>query len=284
MSNDKRTTARSSRKRRWHYSLGDALTFGSLCILAVIMLYPFLPMVSASLRSIQQYETGVGYSLKSWFFVLHNLPLPRELVNSTIVVSGAIFLIIALSSTAGYAFSKLPFRTSHIFFVAIVASMMIPVLSMIIPEYVNISRIGLINQYPGAILVYAALGSPFATFLMTTYFRGIPDELLEAAVIDGLSYVKIFFRIMLPLGVPAIVTIIILQFITVWNDLLVGLLFLQNPAVRTITVGIATLESVHVLNVPVLMAASLLSALPPIVVFLVFRRYLIAGLTMGMGK
>ncbi len=260
------------------------MTFVALCVLTVIMLYPFFPMLSASLRSIHQYETGVGYSLKSWFFVIHSLPLPRELVNSTIVASGAIFLIIALSTTAGYAFSKLPFRMSHMFFVAIVASMMIPVLSMIIPEYVNISRLGLINQYPGAILVYAALGSPFATFLMTTYFRGIPNELLEAAVMDGLSYVNVFFRIMLPLAVPAIVTIIILQFITVWNDLLIGLLFLQNPMVRTITVGIATLETVHVLNVPVLMSASLLSALPPIIVFLIFRRYLIAGLTMGMGK
>lgn len=274
----------SMRKRLWHHSRGNGVTFFALCILTVIMLYPFFPMLSASLRSIHQYETGLGYSLTSWFFVVQNLPLPRELMNSTIVASGAIFLIIALSTTAGYAFSKLPFRASHIFFVAIVASMMIPVLSMIVPEYVNISRIGLINQYPGAILVYAALGSPFATFLMTTYFRGIPNELLEAAVMDGLSYVNVFFRIMLPLGVPAIVTIIILQFITVWNDLLIGLLFLQNPAVRTITVGIATLETVHVLNVPVLMSASLLSALPPIIVFLIFRRYLIAGLTMGMGK
>lgn len=248
------------------------------------MLYPFWPMVSASFQSIHQYETGIGYSLKSWMVVFDTLPMVRQLLNSTIVAFGAIFLIIVLSTTGGYAFSKLPFHGSHFFFVAIVASMMIPVLSMIIPEYVNISRLGLIDHYPGAILVYAALGSPFATFLMTTYFRGVPNELMEAAVMDGLSYGKIFFRVMLPLAIPAIVTIVILQFITVWNDLLIGLLFLQNPAVRTITVGIATLETVHILNVPILMVASLVSAVPPIVVFLLFRRYLISGLMMGMGK
>ena len=155
---------------------------------------------------------------------------------------------------------------------------------MNIPEFVNISTVGLVNQFPGAILVYAALGAPFATYLMTTYFRGIPGELIEACVMDGASYWQIFRKIMVPLAIPAITTVAVLQVIQVWDDLLVGLLFLQTPDVRTITVGLATLQTSRMVNVPALMGGSLISALPAIIVYLIFQRNLIAGLTMGVNK
>ncbi len=106
---------------------------------------------------------------------------------------------------------------------------MVPMQSMIIPEFVNLAGLGFINHYYAAILVYAALGTPFATFLMTTYFRRLPEDVIEASLIDGLGYGKIFARVMLPLAVPAIVTVAVLQFIQIWDDLLVGLLFLQSP-------------------------------------------------------
>ena len=162
--------------------------------------------------------------------------------------------------------------------------MMIPVQSIIIPEFVNVSQVGLINQFQGAIIVYAALGAPFATYLMTTYFRGIPTELIEASLMDGASYWQIFRRVMIPLAVPAIVTVAVLQFIQIWDDLLIGLLFLQTPDVRTITVGLATLQSSRIVNVPTLMAGSIVSALPAIIVYLIFQRHLVRGLTMGIGK
>jgi ABC-type glycerol-3-phosphate transport system permease component len=169
-------------------------------------------------------------------------------------------------------------------FLVIASAMMVPMQSMIVPEYVNLARLGFINHYYGAILVYAALGAPFSTFLMTTYFRRLPEDVIEAALIDGLGYGKVFLRIMLPLALPAIVTVTVLQFIQIWDDLLVGLLFLQTPQLRPITVGLATVPAQHLLNVPVLMAGSLMSALPAILVYLVFQRYLITGLTMGMSK
>jgi len=107
---------------------------------------------------------------------------------------------------------------------------------------------------------------------------------VEASLIDGLGYGKIFLRMMLPLALPAIFTVTVLQFIQIWDDLLVGLLFLQTPTLRPITVGLATIPSQHLLDVPVLMAGSLMSALPAIIVYLGFQRYLITGLTMGMSK
>ena len=131
--------------------------------------------------------------------------------------------------------------------------MMVPLQSIIIPEYVNLAKFSLTSNYGGAILVYAALGAPFATFLMATYYRGISDELIEAAVMDGLSYERTFLRIALPLSLPAIATVTVLQFIQIWDDLLVGYLFLPTSD-RTITVGLAALSSGRTTGIPPLMA------------------------------
>jgi ABC-type glycerol-3-phosphate transport system permease component len=262
-----------------------SLMFLILCVVVVIMLFPFLFMILTAFRSTDQYVSGNGFSLDGWAELFKVLPAVQELVNSTIVTAGAVLLILAVSTTGGYAFAKLGFRGSGIVFLGILAGMMIPMQSIIIPEFVNIARFAhLINQYWGAILVYAALGAPFATYLMTTYYRGIPSDLVDASVVDGASYWQIFRKVMLPLSIPAITTVAVLQFIQIWDDLLVGLLFLNQPQVRTITVGLAVIQTGRVVNVPALMAGSLLSALPAIIVYLIFQRNLIQGLTMGVSK
>jgi ABC-type glycerol-3-phosphate transport system permease component len=220
----------------------------------------------------------------SWHQLFSELPVGRELLNSTLICLLSILLILAVSTTAGFAFAKLRYRASGWVFLGVVAALMVPLQSIIIPEYVNLGKLGLINTYLGAILVYVALGTPFATFLMATYYRGISDDLIEAAVMDGLGYERTFLRIALPLSWPAIATVAVLQFIQIWDDLLVGLLFLQNPQQRTITVGLAALSAGRTTSVPVLMAGSFISAVPAIVVFLIFQRYLVRGLTLGMGK
>ncbi len=255
-----------------------------LSFVVVVMLFPFLFMTLTAFRSYDQYLAGSGFSLDSWNVLFDAIPVVQQLVNSTIVTAGAVGLIIVVSTTGGFAFAKLGFRGSGLVLLAILAGMMIPMQSIIIPEFVNISQLGLVNEFPGAILVYAALGSPFAAYLMTTYYRGVPTEIVEASVMDGASYWQIFRKVMLPLSLPAITTVAVLQVIQIWGDLLVGLLFLQTPAVRTITVGLATLQSSRMVDVPALMAGSLVSALPAIIVYLIFQRNLIAGLTMGVSK
>ena len=259
-------------------------TFAILCVLVVVMLFPFVYMAITAFRSQDQYLSGQGFSLDSWQRLFDTLPIVQQLINSMVVTCAAVALILIVSTTAGYSFAKLRFPGTRLVFLAVLAGMMIPVQSVIIPIFVNVSQVGLINQYPGAILVYAALGAPFATYLMTTYFRGVPTELVEASLVDGASYLQIFRKIMLPLAVPAVVIVAVLKFIQVWCDLLIGLLFLQTPEVRTITVGLATLQSSRIIPVPMLMAGSLVSAIPAVLVYLFFQRQLIAGLTMGMGK
>lgn len=264
--------------------VNKVVLFGSMIVVAIVMLYPFYFMLNNGSRTQTQFEQQSGHSLDSWRQLFQELPVLRQLLNSTLICAVAITIIMAVSSTAGFSFAKLTYRASGFLFLAIVAAMMVPLQSIIIPEYVNLARFGLINTYVGAILVYAAVGTPFATFLMTTYYRGISDELIEAAVLDGLGYWRTFLKVAIPLSGPALATIAVLQFIQIWDDLLVGLLFLQNPQERTITVGLAALSAGRTTSVPVLMVGSFISALPAIVVYLFFQRHLVKGLTLGMGK
>jgi ABC-type glycerol-3-phosphate transport system permease component len=254
-----------------------------MAVVAVVMLYPFWYMLDNAFRNQTQFDQQHGHSLAGWTQLFSQLPVGRELLSSAIVCAASIAIIVAVSSMAGFAFAKLHYRGSQMVFLLVVAALMVPLQSIIIPEYVNLAKFGLINSYLGAILVYAALGTPFATFLMATYYRGISDELIEAAVMDGLGYERTFLSIALPLSLPAIATVTVLQFIQIWDDLLVGLLFLQ-PGQRTITVGLAALSAGRTTSIPVLMAGSFISAVPAIVVYLIFQRHLIKGLTLGMGR
>ena len=258
--------------------------FLGLLVASGVMLYPFGFMVLNSLRSQSQYLSGSGFSTASWSALFSYLPVGRELLNSALVCAASIAIILTVSSSAGFAFAKLNFRGQGALFVTVIGCMMVPLQSIIIPEYVNFAHVHLINTYLGAILVYAGLGTPFATFLMMTFYRGLPEELVEAAVCDGLGYESTFWRVALPLAKPALATVAVLQFIQIWDDLLVGLLFLQEPTNRTITVGLGVLSSGRVVAIPELMAGSLISALPAVIVYLIFQRYLVAGLTLGVNR
>jgi multiple sugar transport system permease protein len=262
----------------------SSLLFGLMLLVAVVMLYPFWFMISTSFMSEAQFIGAGGHSLASWRALDATLPWLQQLENSTIVCLLSIGIILTVSSMAGFAFAKLRYPGATLAFLVIVSAILIPVQSIVIPAYVDIANLHLLTSYTGAVVMYAALGTPFATFLMTAYYRSLPDEVVEAGVVDGLSYPSIFVRIALPMSAPAIATIFVLQFIQIWDDLLIGLLFLQNTSERTITVGLGALAAGRTTDIPVLMAGSLLSALPAIVVFLIFQRFLVNGLTVGIGK
>jgi ABC-type glycerol-3-phosphate transport system permease component len=270
--------------RRMRRAPERPVIFLVLTLVSVALMYPFYFMMVTSFRSQTQYVLGRGLSLTSWMQLFQTVPVLQEIMNSLIMCACSITVILTIATMAGFALAKTDFPGRSVIFLTIVGCIMIPVQSIIIPEYVNISSLHLINSYPGAIMVYVAVGTPFATFLMATYFRGIPEELIDAGLVDGLSHWGCFRRIALPLAGPAIATVIVLQFIPIWNDFLIGLLFLQEPTVRTFTVGLGVLASARVVSVPGLMAGSLLSTIPAAVVYILFQRYLAAGLTLGVFK
>jgi ABC-type glycerol-3-phosphate transport system permease component len=264
--------------------IGRWVLFGVMVVIAGVMLYPFWVMIGESLESETQFLGSGGFSWLSWSALSSVIPVGQEVLSSTIVCACSIAIILAVGLPAGFAFAKLRFRASTTVFLIMVSAMMVPLQAILMPEFVNVSKLHLTGGYLGAILVYAALGTPFSVFLFSTYFRGVPDELVEAGIVDGLGYFGALFRLIVPVAIPAIATVTVLQFIQIWDDLLVGLLFIQNPDERPITVGLAVLAAGRTTSIPELMAGSLLSALPAMIVYLIFQRYLVKGLTMGIDR
>ncbi len=251
----------------------------TLLVIGVALIYPLIDVVVASFRM-----QGTGpFTLEYWRAVLQQVPVWRELGMSALVTGASVAGVLLVSVPAGYAYAKLSFRGANVIFAITVACMMIPVESIIIPEYSNLAKIGLVGSVPGTILVFVGLGIPLSVFLMASYFKSLPDSLLESGLVDGAGHTRIFFSIMLPLAIPAIVTIGVLEFLAVWNDLLIALLFLPIQS-QTIAVGLAALQGNHVLNTYVLVAGSVLSAIPPMIVYMLFQRHLVAGLTMGVHR
>jgi ABC-type glycerol-3-phosphate transport system permease component len=199
--------AKVSLRPRRRITVRRLLLLVLMLVIAVVMIYPFWFMLDTSFRTQDQYLSGHGHSLSSWAKLTSALPVGHQLLNSMIVCVLSIAIIVVVSTSAGFAFAKLRYTGATPVFIAIIAAMLIPMQSIIIPAYVNVSKFNLLTSYWGAVLVYSALGTPFATFLMTAYFRGLPDELIEAAVVDGLGYGRVFWRIAVPLAVPAIVTV-----------------------------------------------------------------------------
>jgi multiple sugar transport system permease protein len=260
--------------------LSRTIMFSCLLLVAFIIVAPFAYVFVASLQ-----VTGTsGLSWANWSGLLSTIPMVRDMSNSAILAVGSAGVMVILASMAGFAFAKLRFPGSQALLFYCIGTITVPVIAVIIPEYVNFSKVGLLNTYYGTILVYVAFNLGLCVFFFTSYFRSLPDSLVESALVDGASYVKTYFRIMLPMAVPAVITVGVLMFILVWNDLLVALLFMPGLDTRTIGVALATLTSQHSNNLGAVTAGALVSAVPTVLVYSFFQRYLVTGVTMGAVK
>lgn len=258
---------------------GTRTAFFVVLIAALASLYPFISLLVTSLLPPLN-----GHPGELWVQLFQQLPVASYMLNSTIVSGGAMVLVAVVSCMAGYGFAKLPFPGSAPILGFILAALSVPQATTIIANYFNFAAWGGVGAYWGPILMYAAGSTPFSTVLMTNFFRALPDELVEGAIIDGASYWQVFIWIMAPLAAPALTTVAVLCFLGSWNDLLVGLLFLPDPATRTISVGIATLQGVRSQGLNLILTGSLFSAIPPIVAFILFQRYLVSGIVSGVSK
>lgn len=251
----------------------------TLAVIGIALLYPLVDVVLASFRA-----QGTGpFTLEYWRAVFHEVPVWHQLGMSALVTACAVAGVLLVSVPAGYAYAKLHFRGAKIVFGITVACMMVPVESIVIPEYLNLAKVGLVGSVLGTVLVFVGLGTPLSVFLMASYFKSLPDALVESGLVDGAGHVRIFVSVMLPLALPAMVTVGVLQFLAVWNDLLIALLFLPIQS-QTIAVGLASLQGNHILNTYVLVAGSVLSAIPPMIIYMLFQRHLVAGLTTGVHR
>jgi ABC-type glycerol-3-phosphate transport system permease component len=204
--------------------------------------------------------------------------------NSLIVTLGTVVLSVACATLAGYSFSKLRWRGRGSVYFFVLAWIAIPPLLLIVPVYVEIVNLGLLDTYWSVIFLYTALNMPFNVYLMAAFFRSLPDELLEAARIDGAGTHRTFLQIMVPLARPALATLCIFNFLWAWNEFLYALLLLTSDNVKTLTVGVLQLQGRFTTDYPALMAGLLITSLPVVGVYLLFQRHLVRAIVAGAVK
>lgn len=205
-------------------------------------------------------------------------------LNSIILVVGAVALSTLVAALAAFAFARMTFRGRNPLLAVITSLMVIPPVVMIIPLFLFFSKLKLTSTYPAAILVYAGMVVPFSVFLLTNFFKTIPHEIIESALIDGASVTGILTRIMMPLSAPAIVTLIVVNALWVWNDLLIALVLLPNDQMRSLMVGITVFGSRYSADVPVALAGMLLASIPMLLLFVFGQRYFMHGMVSGALK
>jgi multiple sugar transport system permease protein len=255
---------------------------------AIVALTPVVWMLAASFMSTGEATTfppkliPSDPTLEHYGGVFTRLDMGRYLLNSTLiafVITGTSLLINAM---AGYAFAKLRFRGREPVFRVLTAGLMLPVQVVMLPLFLIFKQLGLINTYWGVII--PSMASIFAIFLIRQYAMAIPDDLLDAARVDGASEARIFRTVVLPVITPILATLAIWTFLTTWNDFMWPLIVLSDERRYTLPVALANLLGEHVQNVELMMAGSVLTVTPVLVVFLFLQRYYIRGIMAGSVK
>jgi alpha-glucoside transport system permease protein len=214
--------------------------------------------------------------------VFHNHAIMHSLVTTIEIAVGNTVLVVILASLAGYAFAWLEFPGRDWLFIAVIGLLVVPLQMALIPMFTLYNHLQLYDTVLGIILFHAAFGLPFAIFLLRNFFVGIPRDIFESARIDGASEIRIFVKLVLPLGLPAIASLSIFQFLWTWNDLIVALTFGQN--VQPITVAIFSNLRQFGANIDLIAPASFISLVIPLAVFFAFQRYFVQGLLAGSVK
>ncbi len=204
--------------------------------------------------------------------------------NSIMVAVPRVAVVLLLASLAGYAFGKLRWKGRDLVFKFVLIGMMIPTNAMIIPLYYNIQQLGLINSLQAMILPYFGLSMPFACFMMRSFFRELPDELMESAIIDGAGKMKTWLYVMLPLTKPALTTLLIFEFMWSWNDYLLPMLMVYDDKFRTLPLGLMYFQGEYTMNTSLIAAGVTICTIPILIVYSIFQRSFVEGITAGAVK
>lgn len=226
-----------------------------------------------------------NFTLENYQQVLQAQGLGQAFLNSLIIAIPGTIIPVLVAAFAAYAFAWMEFPGRNWLFILIVALLVIPVQTTLIPILNIFTGVGLTGSYVAIWLAHTAYGLPFAVYLLRNFFGALPKDLFESAHIDGASHVRVFFNILLPLSVPSLASLVIFQFMWVWNDLLVALIFLGgSPQIAPITVTIANLVNSYGTNYQVLTSAAFISMALPLVIFFSLQRYFVRGMLAGSVK
>lgn len=256
-----------------------------------LWLLPLLAVLMTSARSTADLNAGNYWGIPTQWMFLQNYtlvftqtPMLRYLLNSLIITLPAVIGAVSLSTLAGYALAKFKFRGRIGLFAAFIAGNFVPFQILMIPVRNLTIDMGLYDTASGLIMFHIAFQTGFCTLFMRNFIVGLPDELIEAARVEGVSEWQIFRHIVLPLVRPALAALAVLIFTFIWNDYFWALVLVQSDEVRPITAGISALKGQWMASWQLISAGSIIAALPPVILFFAMQRHFIAGLTLGATK
>lgn len=262
--------------------LGKVIVYVILILIAMIMIIPFLWMLSASIKSDREV-----FQMNPFVWIPENpkwsnykdiwtkIPFAKFVCNTVFLTLVVTFLQLLTSSFAAYSFAKLNFRYKKGLFLAYIATIAMPWQVYMVPQFIMMRRMGLNDKLTAIICLQAF--SAFGVFMMKQFYEGIPDDLCEAARIDGMSEYKIYASVMLPLSKPALSTLTIFTFVATWNDYLGPLIYLKSQEKKTIQLGLKMFISQYSSDYGLIMAGSVLSLIPVLAVFLILQKYFVEG-------
>ena len=263
------------------YRFWRVVLYAVLIALAVLMLIPFAWMLSASLKLDKDvFIFPIEWIPKNprwqnYIDIWTKIPLSKFVLNTTKLTIIVTCLQLLTSSFAAYAFAKLDFKYKNLLFMAYISTIAMPWQVYMVPQFIMMRGMGMNDTHMAIICLQAF--SAFGVFMMRQFYQGIPDELCEAARIDGMSEYKIYSKIMLPLSKPALSTLTIFTFVATWNDYLGPLIYLKTQEKKTIQLGLKMFISQYSSDYGLIMAGSVLSLIPVLIVFLILQKYFVEG-------
>lgn len=273
-------------RRNWRRVRSATLSYVVLLFFAVLTVFPFVWMLLTTFKSrgnifvlppsIVPDRLFEADMFATYGEVLSQHDFGRYLINSAFVASMAGLGQIITASLAGFAFAKMEFRGAKLMFGLLVLSLMVPIEVTIIQEFFIVFRLGWLNTYLPLIVPSFLVGA-FGTFMMRQFFRGIPQDLVDAAAVDGASPFRMYWAIFMPLARPALVTLFLIAFITNWNELLRPVLYISDSSLYTVTLGLAAFQGEYGAQWNLLLSAAVLAIIPLLVLYIFMQRYIVQG-------
>lgn len=260
-----------------------------LILVSLIALFPVYFMVINSIKQPIQYSENklnlpIPFSFENFRKVFFESDLLIWVRNSFIVAFLSIVICTFIAFFAAYSFSKLKMKGKEIAFNILIGLMIFPPIILLIPLFIIMSSLGITNSFIGPIIIYIGIMMPFTIYMLTNFFRIIPDELIQAAKIDGCNDLQILRYMVVPLSSSAVAAVMVVNVFWVWNEFLIALVFLQNDKIKTIQVGMTIFQSQYTMNIPLMLMGTLVASAPMLLLFIFTQKFFIRGIIMGSIK